>query len=56
MLPLLQDEVTTWYGKTHYGYYTQVHQKLKLDQPVVITANQSVYAIGKQVQWLYLDE
>ena len=38
------------------GIIHQVHQKLKLDQPVVITANQSVYAIGKQVQWLYLDE
>ena len=34
----------------------QVHQKPKLDQPLVITANQPVYAIGKQVQWLYPDE
>ena len=34
----------------------QVHKKLKLDQPLVIIADQPVYAIGKQVQWLYPEE
>ena len=28
-------------------------KKLKLDQLLVITADQPIYAIVKQVQWLY---
>ena len=52
MLPLLQDDMVR-----HTTYIIdQVHKKLKLDQPLVITADQPVYAIGKQVQWLYTDE
>ena len=34
----------------------QVHKKLKLDHFLVLTADQPVYAIGKQVQCLYTDE
>ena len=48
MLPLLQDDMVR-----HTTYIIdQVHKKLKLDQPLVITADQPVYAIGKQVQCL----
>ena len=57
MLPLLQDEVATIDMLRHtMGIIDQVHKKLKLDQPLVITADQSVYDIGKQVQWLYPGE
>ena len=57
MLPFLQDEVATYGMVRHTMDITdQVHKKLKLDQLLVITANQPVYAIGKQVQWLYPDE
>ena len=31
-------------------------KKLKLDQLLVIAADQPIYAIVKQVQWLYPDE
>ena len=57
MLPLLQDEVAT-HDKVRHNMYIieQVHQKLKLEQPLVITADEAIYAIGKQVQWLDPDE
>ena len=57
MLPLLQDEVATHrIVRQSAGITDQVHKKLKLDQLLAITADQPVYAIGKQVQWLYSDE
>ena len=48
MLPLIQDEVAT-YGMVRHtmDVIDQVHKKLKLDQPLVITADQPVYVIGK---------
>ena len=57
MLPLLQDEIAT-HGMIRHtmDIICQVYKRLKLDQPLVITADQPVYAIGKQVQWLYPDE
>ena len=57
MLPLLQDKVAT-HGMVRHtmDVIDQVHKKLKLDQPLVITADQPVYVIGKQIQWLYPDE
>ena len=56
-LALLQDEVAI-YGMVRHtmDIIDQVHKKLKLDQPLVITADQPVCASGKQVQWLYPDE
>ena len=57
MLPLLQDKVATQGMVRHtMDVIDQVHKKLKLDQPLVITADQPVYVIGKQIQWLYPDE
>ena len=51
ILPLLQDEVVTHGMVTHtMDIIDKVHKKLKLDQPLVITADQPVYIIGKQVQ------
>ena len=57
MFPLLLDEVAT-HGmvKRTIDIIDQVHKKLNLDQPLVITADQPIYTIGKQVQWLYPDE
>ena len=57
MLPLLQDEVAT-HGMVRHtmDIIDLLHKKLKLDQPLVTTADQPVYAIRKQVQWLYPDE
>ena len=57
MLPLLQGKVAT-HGMVRHtmDVIDQVHKKFKLDQPLVITADRPVYAIGKQVQWLYLDK
>ena len=57
MRPLIQDEVAT-YGMVRHtmDIIDQVHKKLKRDQTLVITADQPVYAIGKQDQWLYPDE
>ena len=56
MLPLLQDEVATHVIVRHtMDIIDQVHKKLKLNQPLVITADQHVYANGK-VRWLYPDE
>ena len=57
MLPLLQDEVATHGMARHtMDIIEHVHKKLELDQPLVITADQPVYTIGKEVQWLYPDE
>ena len=48
MLPLLQDEVATHDMVRHtMGIIDQVHKKLTLEKPLVITADQPVYAIGK---------
>ena len=57
MLRLLQYEVAT-HGMVRHtmDIIDQVRKKLKLDQPLVIASDQPVYAIGKQVQWLYPDE
>ena len=57
MLPLLQDEIAT-HGmvRNTMDIICQVDKRLKLGQPLVIIADQPVYAIGKQVQWLYPDE
>ena len=57
MLLLLQDEVAT-HGRVRHtiDIIDQVQKKLKLDQPLKITADQPVYAFGNQVQWLYPDE
>ena len=56
MLPLLLDEVATYGMVRRTIDIDQVHKKLKLGQPLVITADQPIYTIGKQVQWLYPDE
>ena len=57
MLLLLQNEVATHAMVRHtMDIIDKVHKKLKLDQPLVITVDQLIYAIGKQVHWLYLDE
>ena len=48
MLPLLQDEVATHDMVRHtMDIIDQVHKKLTLGKPLVITADQHVYAIGK---------
>ena len=51
MTCIAQDEVAT-HGMVRHtmDIIDQVHKKLKLDQPLVITADQPVCAIGKQVQ------
>ena len=48
MLSLLKDEVAT-HGTVRdtMDIIDKVHKKLKLDQPLVITADQPVYVIGK---------
>ena len=56
MLPLLLDEVATYGMVRRTIDIDQVHKKLNLGQPLVITADQPIYTIGKQVQWLYPDE
>ena len=57
MLPLLQDEIATHAMVRHtMDIIDRVHKSLKIDQPIIVTADQPVYAIGKQVQWLYPDE
>ena len=49
MLPLLQDEIATH----AMDIIKEVQRNLNLDQPLVVTADQPVYALGKKVQWLY---
>ena len=57
MLPLLQDEVVAHGIVRHtIDIIDQVHKRLKINQPLGITADQHVYAIGNQVQWLHPDE
>ena len=56
MLPLLQDEIATHAMVRHtMDIIKEVHRTLHLNQPLVITADQPVYALGKKVQWLYPD-
>ena len=57
MFPLLQDEIATHAMVRHtMNIIKEVQRNLELDQPLVITADQPVYALGKKVQWLYPDK
>lgn len=35
------------------GVVKQILLKINPQQPIVLTADQPVYALGKQVQWIY---
>ena len=57
LLPLLQDEIATHAMVRHtMDIIKEVQRNLNLDQPLVVTADQPVYALGKKVQWLYPDK
>ena len=57
MLPLLQDEIATHAMVRHtMDIIKEVHRKFEPSQPLVVTADQPVYALGKKLQWLYPDK
>ena len=54
MLPLLEDEMASHAMVRHtMDIIEKVHTHLKPNQPLIINADQPVYALSKQVQWLY---
>jgi hypothetical protein len=54
MLPLLEEEIASNAMVRHtIDIISKVYEKLRLDQVPIITSDQPVYAISKQVQWLY---
>lgn len=57
MLPLLKDDINSPAVVMHaMDIVTAATKKLNLTQTPVITADEPVYAIAKQVQWLYPDK
>ena len=54
LLPLLNESVNSTAMLRHtMGVVKQILLKLNPQQAVVLTADQPVYALGKQVQWMY---
>ncbi len=54
LLPLLNDSVNSTAMLRHtMGVVKKILLKLNPQQAVVLTADQPVYALGKQVQWMY---
>jgi hypothetical protein len=54
LLPLLNESVNSTAMLRHtMGVVKQILLKLNPQQPIVLTADQPVYAHGKQVQWMY---
>ena len=53
LLPLLPDAVHTPAMVRHCTLIKEITKKLNPGQQPVITADQPVYALGKQVQWMF---
>ncbi|CAB4041829.1 Hypothetical predicted protein [Paramuricea clavata] len=54
LLPLLNESVNSTAMLRHtMGVVKQILLKINPQQPIVLTADQPVYAFGKQVQWMY---
>ncbi|CAB4025239.1 hypothetical protein ROHU_037104 [Paramuricea clavata] len=54
LLPLLNESVNSTAMLRHtIGVVKQILLKINPQQPIVLTAYQPVYALGKQVQWMY---
>ena len=57
LLPLIAELVTATATMRHAANMVKaITENVNPGQPVVITANQPVYAFGKQLQWIFPDE
>ena len=57
LLPLISEPVTCPATVRHAMIQVKaITEKLNPGQPAVITGNQAVYALGKQIQWVYPDK